>query len=155
MPSLQEECLPPSFKYNDHSCQFGIINTSSLSFFQYKNTKFDFLDYEKIFPLASPDALAGKLYKLYAPAKEALENPGVPLITVYIKFMPTETELIFPKGTKEYLDKNTFPENNSTYYPGDESIPLSLTILPAVKWAFEYHHRNKHDNSKYVYYTIF
>ncbi|EGR29598.1 lecithin-cholesterol acyltransferase, putative [Ichthyophthirius multifiliis] len=72
-----------------------------------------------------------------------LINPQVPIAIIYGSYLEVEKQLIYNQNTKQfYNDSQTF------YFPdkinkvqGDGTVPAFSSIIPGLKWAYEYENK--------------
>ena len=84
---------------------------------------------------------------------EQFRNPGVPHIVIYMKFIPTISSLRYPKGILNFIHNNKFAKSDHQYNYGDGTLSSNSTLIPSIKWAFEFH--NKKNSDSHIYVGIF
>jgi hypothetical protein len=149
-PPLTETCSPSNFHHITESCSSGLIDTSHLGIFQLKDRVFQEHEYKEIINQASPYKFSNKMASTYPPPSYTMLNPGVPVIIIYSKSIPTQYKLTYPFGTKEFIETNIYPTLENTFVPGDGSIPVNYVLFPGIKWAFQFDKKGFDDQSKYV-----
>ncbi len=76
-----------------------------------------------------------------------LQNPGVPVTIVYDGHLKTEQTFTWHYDPKEHTSTDNFAfPNITTYTQGDGTVPVTSSLLPGMKWSWEFEN-NVHTNS--------
>ena len=73
-----------------------------------------------------------------------LTNPEVPVTLIYVSHISTEKAYVYYDNPLDHAHDNKFVVPDIiTYTPGDVTVPTASLLLPALKWSWEYDHRDE------------
>ena len=150
-PENKSTCILPINKFIKQSCASGLVDIRNRKALKVKNENFDSLDYSKILKKFSPQSEAEKIYQYNKQDIETtLPNPEIPIIMIYMKSTPTEYNLRYPEGLLNFYTRNVYPTIDHDFNYGDATLPANSSLVPSIKWAYEFNHKSKEDSFKHV-----
>lgn len=144
-PGIDENCTPSSFTDIDTACYSGlddlrkrpsvVVEDGNLQYFLNNNLKL-----VEDWPLLENTVEYFKMYE--DPKYLELKNPGVPVLLVFSKSSDTIAQIHYKGKISDYTDKNEFPKANDSMGYGDGTVGTSSSLFPAIKWAYEFTHKD-------------
>ena len=141
-PSIEETCTAKSFTNRDHKCYTGLDDMRKRPSVIVNHKEY-FLDDNrslvsdwplKPFSLNYYDAHQDEEY-------EKLVNPGVPVVLVFSKANDTIKQSTYEGKITDYTDKGMYPKVKDIFGYGDGTVQANSALVPSIKWAFEFHHK--------------
>ena len=78
---------------------------------------------------------------LQDPEYDQMNNPGVPVVTVYSKTNGTTQKITFKDKITDYTSKKEYPKSTETTGYGDGTVPTNSAIIAPIKWAYEFENK--------------
>jgi len=73
-----------------------------------------------------------------------LRNPEVPVTLIYGSHLSTDMTYEWKYDPRDFTRKDEFAFSNSTFMSqGDQTVPTSSALLPALKWSWEFDNKEK------------
>ena len=141
LPKLTDKCSPDQYLVGS-SCRLGIVDNVNIPIIEINNKKYYPGETRKVFnewPTSSEslkrfDYL--KINKLYA-----LENPGVPVISVILRSNPSIQSSTVYEDIFVALGQNRFPNISYNFMQGDGTADVNSLYAAPLKWAYEFDNR--------------
>ena len=107
-----------------------------------QNETYELDDYTRLFARHRITGDEPKMYKFYDdPQRLRLTNPGVTVMIMYSKHTSTTSQLEYKESLQEYIERSEFPPVEERYNYGDMTVSPNSSLIPGIKWAFDYEHR--------------
>ena len=148
-PPVGDDCMQESAIARQDNCKSGLYNVEEDWLVKIQGKQYDLKDYWALLKHHGPFKETYDFYRYFRdPPHLRLKNPGVPVLLMYQKNLPTTSQLIYESDLKSEIENRRFPKVDKKFNFGDLTVPANSILIPGVKWAYEYHHRSKFSNSK-------
>ena len=151
-PAANETCFN-NFTSRPNYCLMAIQNWQTVPILQIGNQTFFARYNDTIAYLANFSTFTNNSQQLlesdYLNNIQNLTNPGVPVITIYGTTAPTDETIYYQENPALTTIDNEFmqPTNDSETY-GDGTVPSTSSLLPALKWAWQFDNYNASENAE-------
>ena len=160
-PKITEKCTPESFVDVKSQCNSGLHDLRKDPSITVENGKKEYFleDNEKLirdWPMLKNSLKSFQMFNNEDFRK--LRNPGVPVQMIYSKSAATVTKLDYKNKISDYTRNNEYPKidiskefKDKTFGFGDGTVGANSALFPAIKWAYEYNHKNENSSTDIEY----
>jgi hypothetical protein len=139
-PPTTDTCYDNDWATRKGDCTSGLTEYFALG--KVNGTMMTTGNLDEIFTKYSYNDNAGDLFNASHPESyDRLVNPGVPVVVIYTNFLTTGNDFVYndnPKP-KTQVDGSNFVEPDKVDMDfGDTSVLTTSSLLPGIKWAFEF-----------------
>ena len=139
LPKTTEKCTPDAFKWNDPFCRFNFFNTTGNFTIKVIDDEFKISNTDMLLTHWNLTETTRKMFDITRDDNRMkLENPQVPMINFFLRTFDTASQFIYEEDIKKYVDKDKFYNPSEVNGYGDGTVEIRSTILPSLKWAYEY-----------------
>ncbi len=137
-PKYTDKCYPEKLEFFYQNCNFGIRDTRQ-SFIKIGDESFMIEDLERMYEQFALSSILPKIYQKVHSNDMAFYKPGVPTFLFFNNSVKTLSEFHYFKDLPEKIKENKFPTLKFIDYSfRDQTVPTFSSILPGLRWAFQY-----------------
>lgn len=152
-PTMDEECTPANFTEFSPKCNSGLEDMRERASVVIDGKDYFLDDLKKIYedwPLQ--DYSKDYFDKFHDPEFLKLTNPEVPMVLIFGKAFATAAQVVYEGKITDFTDKGEYPKYTEVHGFGDNRVSSNSALVPGIKWAYEFEHREKDSNYKVNFY---
>lgn len=150
-PDKDQVCLP-KFEGVNNKCFTGLEDISKEYSIAVGDQKYHLNQMAEIISKWTIDDDIIKNNEIFNdPDRFELKNPGVPLLVMFTRALPTVSQVTFPKDLLQYITQGNYPPSQTKMSMGDKLVSPNSAIIPPLKWAYEFHQSQKNPSSPSSY----
>ena len=143
LPKLEDDCVRNTYESFNTKCRLGIVDRSEEVMVKILDQEYKMNQTAELLRDWANSNNSAQYYKMTRDdAFLELNNPGVPVVALFLSRLGTEKSFTYADDVKEHTNKDEFynPEIVRSY--GDGTVPSYSVLIPAMKWAKEFDNKN-------------
>ena len=145
-PSLNDVCYDRYIENMSITCQMKLPDLDNWPMIKIGETTYRIDDTYELFKAHQLSHSTMTLFKKLVNPDLSMIFPEIPVIVIFMNAIATPMYYEFGSDLDQKIEREEFPMPEKTgYIFGDETVPSYSTLIPSLRWAYNFDHKTEGD----------